>query len=102
MVKFKYGICERCQKKVGTHTEQRNEEKSVLVCKICCLCVIVPRDEPEDDPPGPVAPGGKSMPIPADGNLALSCPPCHVCGTITVPTGTCFSCPACGASEGCG
>ncbi|MEM8484021.1 MAG: vitamin B12-dependent ribonucleotide reductase [Bacteroidota bacterium] len=29
-------------------------------------------------------------------------PPCHVCGTITVRSGACYSCPACGASTGCG
>ena len=29
-------------------------------------------------------------------------PPCTVCGTITVRSGACYSCPSCGASTGCG
>ncbi len=29
-------------------------------------------------------------------------PPCSVCGTITVRSGACYSCPSCGASTGCG
>ena len=29
-------------------------------------------------------------------------PPCSVCGTITVRAGSCYSCPSCGASTGCG
>jgi ribonucleoside-diphosphate reductase alpha chain len=29
-------------------------------------------------------------------------PPCAVCGTITVRAGACYSCPSCGASNGCG
>ena len=29
-------------------------------------------------------------------------PPCSECGTITVRSGACYSCPSCGASTGCG
>ncbi|MEM0961419.1 MAG: vitamin B12-dependent ribonucleotide reductase [Bacteroidota bacterium] len=29
-------------------------------------------------------------------------PACHVCGSITVRAGACYSCPNCGASTGCG
>lgn len=29
-------------------------------------------------------------------------PPCSVCGTITVRAGSCYSCPSCGNSTGCG
>jgi len=29
-------------------------------------------------------------------------PPCYVCGTITIRAGACYSCPSCGASNGCG
>ena len=29
-------------------------------------------------------------------------PPCSVCGTITIRSGACYSCPSCGASSGCG
>ena len=29
-------------------------------------------------------------------------PPCAVCGTITVRSGACYTCPSCGASSGCG
>jgi len=28
-------------------------------------------------------------------------PPCHVCGTITVRSGACYTCPNCGATSGC-
>ncbi|MGF1511715.1 MAG: vitamin B12-dependent ribonucleotide reductase [Myxococcota bacterium] len=28
-------------------------------------------------------------------------PPCHVCGSITLRTGTCYACPNCGATSGC-
>jgi ribonucleoside-diphosphate reductase alpha chain len=28
-------------------------------------------------------------------------PPCHVCGTLTVRSGACYTCPNCGTSSGC-
>ena len=33
---------------------------------------------------------------------ASSTPLCSVCGSLTVKTGSCFTCPACGTSGGCG
>lgn len=32
----------------------------------------------------------------------LDAPPCSNCGTITVRAGSCYSCPSCGSSTGCG
>lgn len=29
-------------------------------------------------------------------------PPCQVCGAVTVPAGSCHTCPSCGATTGCG
>ena len=29
-------------------------------------------------------------------------PPCHVCGTLTYRSGSCYKCPNCGADTGCG
>lgn len=35
-------------------------------------------------------------------SLQADAPPCHVCGSITVRSGACYSCPNCGATTGCG
>lgn len=29
-------------------------------------------------------------------------PPCQVCGAIMIRTGSCYTCPDCGATGGCG
>ena len=34
--------------------------------------------------------------------MQADAPPCHVCGSITVRAGACYSCPNCGATTGCG
>ena len=42
---------------------------------------------------------------PESGGIApysLDGPPCPDCGTIMVPTGSCYTCPGCGAAGGCG
>jgi len=35
-------------------------------------------------------------------NNASYAPICFECGSLTIPTGTCYTCPNCGASSGCG
>ena len=34
-------------------------------------------------------------------NSQADSPPCHVCGSITVRSGSCYSCPNCGTTSGC-
>ena len=33
--------------------------------------------------------------------LQSDAPPCQVCGTLTVRSGSCYACPSCGSSSGC-
>jgi ribonucleoside-diphosphate reductase alpha chain len=55
-----------------------------------------------DGPPPALTSGDGADPTPAaPGGLDVGAPPC-ACGGLMVRTGTCWSCPSCGASGGCG
>jgi len=57
--------------------------------------------------PSPAASGAEASP--AAGAAAPSpplpqqdAPACHVCGSLMARSGTCYTCPGCGATSGCG
>jgi ribonucleoside-diphosphate reductase alpha chain len=58
--------------------------------------------DPAPEVPEPVVAGHAKTTPSATYRNQEDAPPCSVCGTITVRAGSCYSCPSCGASTGCG